>query len=310
MAKIASGVLVAVLLVATIAAFAITEKLKLTPSPITGPQVDRVFSPVCECASPTARISFRVRKPDRVTVEVVDGDGSAVRQLMLNRSLPAGRVSLQWDGRDDAGAVVPEGEYRPRVHLARQRRTITMPSEIRVDVTPPQVVAFAVRPLVFSPDGDGVRDAVIARYRVSERATVALLANGRRVVLKRGTRLRGELRWTGEIAGQTVDAGDVALSLRVTDLAGNRAHPPDARVRVRFISLGRRTVEVAPGARFAVLVVTDARSFRWRLGTARGSGSPGSLRLTAPLVPGRYTLVVEANGHAARAAVLVAEPTP
>ncbi len=49
---------------------------------------------------------------------------------------------------------MPEGRYRPRVHLASERRTIVLPNPIRVDVTPPQIELRSLRPRVFSPDGD------------------------------------------------------------------------------------------------------------------------------------------------------------
>jgi hypothetical protein len=43
----------------------------------------------------------------------------------------------------------------------------------------------------------------------------------------------------------------------------------------------------------------------WRLGRARGSGRPPRLTLPVPSRPGRYTLTVKANGHRARAIVVV-----
>ena len=37
------------------------------------------------------------------------------------RSYPPGLVEVAWDGRDDAGEVLPEGEYRPRIRLRSLR---------------------------------------------------------------------------------------------------------------------------------------------------------------------------------------------
>ena len=109
----------AALLVATAAAFAYTERLKLTPSPIKGTKVDKLFSPTCECATGTARIAFRLRKRDRVTVVILNRDDRVVRTLVSDRSQRAGLVVAYWDGRDDFGQVVPGGV----VQASRQART-------------------------------------------------------------------------------------------------------------------------------------------------------------------------------------------
>jgi hypothetical protein len=76
-------------------------------------------------------------------------------------------------------------------------------------------------------------------------------------------------------------------------------------VRIRFLDLGRERVETTPGGRFAILVLTQARTVDWRLGGRSGTARPGTLRLRAPVAPGRYTLRVEANGHVRHAAVVV-----
>ena len=54
--RLAPAALVAALLVATSAAFVVTEKLKLTRNPIVGPRVDKIFSPSA-IAGPTRRRS-------------------------------------------------------------------------------------------------------------------------------------------------------------------------------------------------------------------------------------------------------------
>jgi hypothetical protein len=294
---------------ATGAAFAYTEKLKLTRSPIGGPvRVDKVFSPVCECPSDVATISFRLRKRDRITVEVVRA-GEVVRELVRNRREPAGPVLVVWDGRDEAGAVVAEGSYRPRVRLLGQRRTITLPNPIRVDSTAPSFEQVVVRPRIFSPDGDGRRDRLRVRYRLTEAAQVSLYVDGVRRGLKRGRQTEGVVEWNGRIGGRPVEKGLYRITLGARDAAGNAASRPRPRpVLVRYVALGRDRILTRPGARFAVLVVSDAARVEWRLGARTGTARPGTLRLRAPLVPGRFTLTVTANGSRARAAVLVQGP--
>ena len=59
----------------------------------------------------------RAEEGEPVTVDVLDEEGRSVRTLVRDRDEPRGRVSYTWDGRDDAGRVVAEGRYRPRVEL-------------------------------------------------------------------------------------------------------------------------------------------------------------------------------------------------
>ena len=301
--------LVAALLAITAAAFAYTEKLKLTPSPILGTRVDKVFSPVCDCDTDVAEISFRLRKPDLLSVELIDRRGAVVRTLLDLEPTRRGPVTIVWNGRDDSGAVAAEGEYRPRVHLERQRRTIVMPNPIRIDTTPPEARLLSLAPRVFSPDGDGRRDRVRARYRVDEPASVSLYVDGVQRVRKRGQSTSGRIEWFGRLDGEPLSPGVYALALGARDTAGNLG--PRTRPRpvvIRYVALGRDRIETVAGARFAVLVLSDASRVEWRLGARSGVTRPGTLKLRAPLQPGRYTLTVTANGFRDRAAVLVREP--
>ena len=309
MARLAPAALVAALLVATGAAFAYTERLKLTRSPIGRPvAVDKVFSPVCECPSDVATIRFRLRTADRLTVEIVRS-GSVVRELVRNRRQRAGDVLVVWDGRDDDGAVVREGSYRPRVRLLEERRTITLPNPIRVDTTAPRFEQVTLRPRVFSPDGDGRRDRVRVRYRLDEPAQVSLYVDGQRRGLKRGRQAEGTIEWNGRSDGSFVEKGVYAVTLGARDAAGNAAARPRPRsVLVRYVALGRDRIPTRAGARFAVLVLSDAARVEWRLGARAGTARPGTLRLRAPRRPGRFTLTITANGQVARAAVLVQGP--
>jgi hypothetical protein len=58
-------------------ALVVAERLKLTPSPIRSSRADRVASPGAR-----AEIRFRLRKPDRLTLALVDDRGRVVRTLV------------------------------------------------------------------------------------------------------------------------------------------------------------------------------------------------------------------------------------
>ena len=306
MGRIAPAALIAALLVATAAAFAYTERLKLTPAPIKNTRVDRLFSPVCECGTDAARISFRLRRHDRITVSIVNRRGDVIRTLVSGRNHRAGAVLVYWDGRDDLGRLVGDGAYKPRVKLALNRRTIVLPNPIRVDTTPPRVELVQAKPLLISPDGDGRADRVIVSYRVDEPAQVSLYVDGVRRVVKRGSKQTGTIDWNGKVASTPLATGPHELSLVARDLAGNlgeRTAP--RRIVIRYVSLGRRKIVVRPGGTFALLVSADATRVEWHLGRRSRSVPPGTIHVRAPLQPGRYTLTVREHGHAVRATVIV-----
>lgn len=306
MARLASTVLVVALLASTVAAFALTQGLKQQKSPVFRTDVDDILSPVCGCETESATIAFRLREPDRLDVTIVDGD-EVVRTLTQNEPFERD-VALEWDGRDDAGNVLPEGEYRPRVHLQRDRSTITFPNDMRIDVTRPVLESVRATPLVISPDGDGRRDRAVVRYRLDGDAKAFLFVNGARHTETRA-RSRGTIVWNGRLDGRPVPPGLYTLALSARDPAGNVTSPRRRMtVRVRYVALGRTRITVSSGARLAVRVSADARLVRWRLGGRSGVARPGTLRIRAPRQKGMFTLVVSARGHAARAAVFVREP--
>ena len=310
MARLPQLLIVLGLLGATAAAFAFTERVKLERSPITGTKVDRVFSPVCECARDVAVISFVLRRRGTVTVDMLSGDGQRVRRLVRDRDEQQGRVSYTWDGRDDLERIVEEGVYRPRVELEERGRTIVLPNPIRVDTTAPRIRLLGARPRVFSPDGDGRRDRVTARYETTELARAMMLVDGRRRVLSKFRSTEGQLVWFGRVNGRPVRPGTYEVRLRAFDRAGNRSSSRRIiPVVVRYIELTRERIEVVAGRRFSVRVLSDAVSYRWLFAGERGIGRRQVLVLRAPETPGSYRLYVSLRGRFADSAeVVVTEP--
>jgi hypothetical protein len=308
LARYLPAALVLVLLVATGAAFVYTERLKLEPSPIRGTRVEpALISPVCDCETGRTRISVQLRKNDVLTVSIVDSGGREVRRLATERPAPSAREAIFfWNGRVAGLRPAPEGTYRAQVRLELLEKTITLPNEIRVDTTRPKVTAGRARPSTISPDGDRRSDFATVRFALDEPGQAQLLVDGRRRALAREARRRGRLEWYGRVAGRPVRAGTYALTVVADDLAGNRSPPARAgTVRVRFVELARESVVVPPGGLVRTLVLTDARSYRWRFAGRGGTSRARVLAVPAPSKPGRYTLFVEARGHGDRMGVTV-----
>ena len=215
------------LLVATAAAFVITERLKLTPSPILDTLVSKTFSPVCGCATRSATVTFRLRRGGRVGVEVINASDALVRRL-AQRTFGAGFVFFTWFGRDQTGRISPDGDYKIRVRLLSQHRTIVLPNVIRLDTVAPKVKAFrAERRLVRF--GKRVR----VEYVLGAIANPILLVDGRVAVVGRFPHRSGTLDWYGKINGRAVRTGVHRLELEARDSAGNIS-PESASVTVRI----------------------------------------------------------------------------
>jgi hypothetical protein len=223
----APTVLALLLIVATATAFAVTQRLKLEPSPISQTRVSDVFSPVCRCASRAASIEFSLRRADDVRIAVRTGSGEVT---VAEGSFAQGDVHVRWDGRDASGELVPDGTYHPFVELKRAGRTIDLPNPIRVDTIRPSIKFTSLRPRLFRPGAEKLK----VTYRVSEHAHALLFVDGRRRVFTASTRLRGRLQWYGKVRGHLIRPGRHKVKLVAEDLAGNRSAPtPWVVVRVR-----------------------------------------------------------------------------
>jgi hypothetical protein len=301
--RVLPTLVVLALLGCTAAAFAVTESLKLERSPISDTHVSKVVAPD-SLSNDTAAIGFLLRKPDRLTVEIVNGGGEVVRRLARDRAARRGTQQFTWDGRNDAHEVVPDGTYRPRVHLAREHRTILLPNPIRMDATPPLVRLVSARPRVFSPDGDFVNELVRIRYQTNEKARAFLYVDGEsKTRVKRYLRA-GKFDWGGKSA-RYLKPGPHRIRLRAFDLATNLGPPSRAlTVIVRYIEVRPGLVRAKTGTRFGFRVITNAKRYTVHLGSLHARRS-GRLLILRASKPGRYVLRVAANGHVARAIVVV-----
>ena len=304
--------LVIALLAATAAAFALTERAKLELSPIYGTQQAQVFSPDSkDPAKKVAHIRFHVRKSESIDVWIEDSHGNTLDTLLTHRSVrPHELVQLVWDSFTPAGVGVPDGTYRAVVKLEHSHRTIAMPSDIKVDTSPPHITARpSTKYPIISPDGDGHADVFRIPYEVSEPAHAILLLRGRQVVYTNGQKTTGTLVWNGKLPGSTkaLSPGRYVLAIAARDRAGNQSTGVRIAIgQVRYLTLARTRVVVRPGGRFALRVSTDAPQVDWLLHGRHGTLPRGTLHLRAPKASGVYRLYLTVGSHTAVCSVVVA----
>lgn len=305
MQRILSTAVLVGLLAATAAAFAITERLKLTKSPIIGTKILRDH--VSPTAHTTAAFSLRFRRRDHVTVTIRDSHGGSVATIAAQELLPPGRHVFAWNGLNDVRANAPDGTYRMEVHFAAQRRTILIPNPIVLVTKRPAVVDAGATPKTFSPDGDHQFDTVTIHYRLSVPAHALVYVDGQRIIKSRSHKEKDKVSWNGAVHGQLLPPGTYVLTVGAVDLAGNTARKVQhVAVTLRYITLGSRRIVTHGGARFHVGVSTDAKRYRWTLGSRSGKASGKSLMLRAPRARGTYRLTVTTErGHSSSATVVV-----
>jgi hypothetical protein len=335
--RILSRALFCVLVAASFAAFFVAQRVKRAQPVVEKVRFTRYLSPNGDGIRERARLSFRLKKTDRVDVAIVNRGGDLVRGLVTNGAFCGPCTHrFRWNGRDDAGKRVPDGGYLLRVTLREQARTITSPRKVHVDTTPPSPVVTSVAPTAFSPDGDGFRD--VARVRFEGPAGEAPGARPPRfIVYRTGGRAaqrvagfsgrRGSLvgRWDGRTAsGKGATAGNYLVAVQVRDAAGNlgsgpRRLPPRRGetkgrpgVRVRYIAAATPQAPLRAGARASLRVFTDRRVYRWGLARAgndltarRRVGRGRLLRLRAPRRSGAYVLTLAAGSNRFRMTVAV-----
>jgi hypothetical protein len=139
----------ALLVVACFAAFFATQRLKHTPTLVQRFELTPFFSPTAHGHVKLEAISFKLSHSDEVTVTIVDSTGADVATLVRNHALTRYKqFSLRWNGRRGRarryafvttesgrsvllplihGARAPAGEYRVRVSLVHEHRSVLSP---------------------------------------------------------------------------------------------------------------------------------------------------------------------------------------
>jgi hypothetical protein len=132
----AAAVVFALLVVATVAAFAYAQRVKRDPLLVDrveiGHKKSNAFTPKGQCDR-RIKLKFRTTTSNDGTVEVIRPGGEIVSVLAKKEFLK--RYSIHtyfWDGKNDDGVLQPAGRYRMRVMLEDEGRELTLPGTIRL----------------------------------------------------------------------------------------------------------------------------------------------------------------------------------
>jgi N,N-dimethylformamidase beta subunit-like protein len=330
-------VLFAVLVLATGASFLLAQRIKQQPKAVDAQTLTRVFSPNSDGRSDMARFSLRLQRGDDVDVTVLDRQtGREVRHLIAGRHIAAHQtVFFSWNGRNDAGALVPDAYYKLRITLRGQGRSSIANKRFILDTTPPRPAVTAVGPGTgpFIVPARGARPGVTLRVAdpgttppqwTIWRTDVPHPVPAANIGAARG---QGQVYWDGRIDGNPAPAGTYLAQVRTRDQAGNDGNSPSAvparlpaqapgrpGITVRYLGAQVPAEPLAAGRVGEVFVDARGRPYRWRLrrigGTRTveaGTAHSARLRLRAPGgAPGVFLLELHSAGHVYRTPLAVA----
>lgn len=136
-----AGLVFALLVLATLAAFAWSQQLKRDPLVLDrvtfGTPKSRAFTPNRDCRFDRIRIRFRTTQSDRGTVQVVKPGGKLVVTLARDEFLKRYKFhTYYWDGRIRNDGIAPPGRYKLRVKLLDEDRVLVPPGVMRLHRAP------------------------------------------------------------------------------------------------------------------------------------------------------------------------------
>lgn len=201
----------------------------------------RYFSPNGDGVNDTVLFDVKIPAPDRAktgnalvfwSVTIEAKNGSAVRTYSGNENPPA---SVEFDGKNDSGKLVAEGNYSAKVVAKYLNGFETSPINSPVfmlDVTPP-VARVNAENQTFSPDGDGNLDYLsITQVTTADSGSpvenwkgTIYGSDGKIVkVFEFGSFLPEKITWDGlDSSNVLAKDGFYTYVLEASDLAGNSA---------------------------------------------------------------------------------------
>ncbi len=209
------------------------------PSPFTPDGLDD------DITNDIANITFKLSDYGFSTVKVFDKNMNLVKTLCNGVLYPDPakemKIQLQWNGRNDSNQLVRNGEYKVVVSTG----SVKTASAFIIVNDRPIFNNFKVVPPTFSPDGDGINDAVTLSFSLSEdSAWTTEVYNFQNLLVKAIAKnvpaVAGQIynyTWDGKNeSGQVTPQGRYYFKVSATALTGSQANPLKMNIFVLYIS--------------------------------------------------------------------------
>jgi hypothetical protein len=212
----------ALLVVATVGAFFVTQRLKRAAPVIRHIKLPRYLSPNGDGRKDRAVIKFLLPKSDdRVTVSITDANGDEVRRL-AQRRLVRGRHRFVWDGRGGPGKVLPDGVYYLRVVVSGEGRGTITRRGMQLKTSRPVPKLVSASPSRIRPGGrESVRLRFLGPADPKPVFSVYRTDSGRARLVTgfTGATRSHEAVWDGRVGGRPAPAGSYAFAVTVQNRA-------------------------------------------------------------------------------------------
>jgi flagellar hook assembly protein FlgD/outer membrane protein OmpA-like peptidoglycan-associated protein len=185
-------------------------------------------------------VTFTMKVPVKTGIEnwsltVYDAQNKPKRVFKGTVSIPD---TALWDGRDDAGAVMPEGTYKARLTMlyVNGHNPAAESPAITIKLTAPSAAAKSAFE-VFSPTGDSTRSTVTVYQDTSEElfwtgSFKDAAGKDVKTLVWRG-RADDKFEWDGRSDdGRPLPDGPYTYSLTATDQAGNTGTSQPVAIRI------------------------------------------------------------------------------
>ena len=219
------------------------------------------FSPNGDGIADRLAVSHAASEPGAVRLVVTPAGGGPAVRTMTVPIATAGPGSIAWDGRDDGGAYVRDGDYSLTLTALDRARNVGSSRSVDVAVFG-AFVGLAPAPVRFYPqDGDAVARSTAARFTLGAVADVTL-----KVLDATGTTIRTivgsypagpvAIAWDGRASnGAFVPQG--LYGLAVTATVGVHSETHRTGVRAAAFEIRPSLTSVRRGGRLTLTVITS-----------------------------------------------------
>ena len=138
----AAALVFALLVLATVGAFAYAQRVKRDPLLIDRTTIGKAsdanaFTPNGDCTNDKIRLRFRTTTSNDGNVQVVKPGGKVVKTLARETFLKRYQYHTYfWDGTQRGGGIAPKGRYKLRVTLSDEGRVLVLPGTIHLHDVP------------------------------------------------------------------------------------------------------------------------------------------------------------------------------